>query len=243
MDNGLFEGYIGLHLADGSYLNDVIPVILLIEISLFAAVFHSHAYLIRKMAKDILSVKERDNLFDRPVKSDLFFRGFMRFQALSLCSLFIYLLARHYVALPTDDLQSVLIPLGLIFAATGLYYLLKRMIYFLYGHAFDSGERYAMWDNRYHALTGLWGCTLYLPTLWIFLDSRHLLYAASAFLFLYAAYRISLIYITIRIFYNRRTGLFFLCSYLCAQEIIPMLLAYEGLKYTLQLTDISSLWH
>jgi hypothetical protein len=117
------------------------------------------------------------------------------------------------------------------------------MIYFLYGHAFDSGERYAMWDNRYHALTGLWGCTLYLPTLWIFLDSRHLLYAVAAFLLLYAAYRISLIYITIRIFYNRRTGLFFLCSYLCAQEIIPMLLAYEGLKYTLQLTDISSLWH
>ena len=74
MDNGLFEGYIGLRLADGSYLNDVIPVILLIEISLFAAVFHSHAFLLRKMAKDLLSVKERDNLFDRPVKSDLFFR-------------------------------------------------------------------------------------------------------------------------------------------------------------------------
>ena len=243
MDNGLFEGYIGLRLADGSYLNDVIPVILLIEISLFAAVFHSHAFLLRKMAKDLLSVKERDNLFDRPVKSDLFFRGFMKLQMLSLCALFFYLLAGHYYPMPTDDLRSVLLPLGLIFAAVGLYYLLKRIIYFLYGHAFDAGERYAMWDNRYQALTGIWGCTLYVPILWLFFDNRYPHYVAAAFLLLYALYRILLIYITIRIFYNRRTGILFLCSYLCAQEIIPLFLAYEGVRYTLQLTDISSLWH
>jgi len=100
-----------------------------------------------------------------------------------------------------------------------------------------------MWDNRYQALTGIWGCTLYVPILWLFFDSRYPHYVAAAFLALYALYRILLIYITIRIFYNRRTGILFLCSYLCAQEIIPLFLAYEGLRYTLQLTDISSLWH
>ena len=177
------------------------------------------------MAKDLLSVKERDNLFDRPVKSDLFFRGFMKLQMLSLCALFFYLLAVHYYPMPTDDLRSVLLPLGLIFAAVWLY------------------ARYAMWDNRYQALTGIWGCTLYVPILWLFFDSRYPHYVAAAFLLLYALYRILLIYITIRIFYNRRTGILFLCSYLCAQEIIHLFLAYEGLRYTLQLTDISSLWH
>ena len=243
MDNGLFEGYIGLRLAGGSYLDDVIPVILLIEISLFAIIFHFHAALIWKMAKDLLSVKERDNLFDRPVRSDLFFRTFMKFQVLSLNALFLYLLAGRYTDLSADSLRSILLPLGLLFAAVSLFYLLKRIIYFLYGHAFDSGERYVMWNNRYQAITSIWGCTLYLPTLWIFLDSSHHLYAVAAFVVLYAVYRILLIYITIRIFYDRRTGLLFLCSYLCAQEIIPLLFAYEGVKYTLLLTDLSSLWH
>ena len=243
MDNGLFEGYMGIRLADRSYLNDVTLVILLIEVSLFAAVFHTHVSLIHKMIKGILSVKERDNLFDRPVKSDLFFRSFMKFQTFSLCALFLYLQIRLYVHLPADDLRSILLPIGLIFSAICLYYLLKRIIYFLYGHAFDSGERYAMWDNRYQALTYIWGCSLYLPILFIFFDNGDHLYAATAFALLYVVYRISLIYITIRIFYNRRTGVLFLCSYLCAQEILPLLFAYEGMKYILQLTDLSSLWH
>ena len=106
MDNGLFEGYIGLRLAGGSYLDDVIPVILLIEISLFAIIFHFHAALIWKMAKDLLSVKERDNLFDRPVRSDLFFRTFMKFQVLSLNALFLYLLAGRYTDLPSPQLPT-----------------------------------------------------------------------------------------------------------------------------------------
>lgn len=243
MDNGLFEGYIGLRLANGSYLNDVIPVILFIEIALFAVVFRTHVSLIHKMLKDLLSVKERDNLFDNPVRSDIFFRGFMKFQAFSLCALFLYLLIRSYVPLPTSDLSSILLPLGALFIAAVAYYLLKRIIYFLYGHAFDAGERYAMWNNRYQALTSIWGCTLYLPTLILYFDDRHRFHAMLLCAAFYVAYRISLIYITVRIFYSKQTGVLFLCSYICAQEIIPLLLAYEGLKYTLQLTNSSSLWH
>ena len=80
------------------------------------------------MAKDLLSVKERDNLFDRPVRSDLFFRTFMKFQVLSLNALFLYLLAGRYTDLPADSLRSILLPLGLLFAAVSLFYLLKRRI-------------------------------------------------------------------------------------------------------------------
>jgi hypothetical protein len=59
----------------------------------------------------------------------------------------------------------------------------------------------------------------------------------------YLLFRFTLIYMTVRIFYNKNTGLLYLSSYLCAQEIIPLLFLYEGLNYLYNTFEASTLCH
>jgi hypothetical protein len=89
----------------------------------------------------------------------------------------------------------------------------------------------------------LWGISLYLPVVWLILDHEHLTETLFLFALFYVLFRFTLIYMTVRIFYNKNTGILYLSSYLCAQEIIPLLFLYEGMNYLYNTIEVSALWH
>ncbi len=243
MESEIFEGYIGVGLDYGRHIDDIIFIMMLIFLAIFSIIFRIFYPLIWKMMRGLLSVRERQNLFETSMKKNLFFKVFMKFQMLFLCTIFFYLLVGEGGYMRLNDFGPAFLLIGILFIVLYVYYLLKQGIYAIYGQAFSQEDKYSLWRNGYHSLSYIWGTLLYFPTFWLLFDRQHTVYILMLYLALYILYRIALAYTTIRIFYNKNTGFLFLSSYLCAQEIIPLLFIYEGLNYLHNNIDTSTLWH
>ena len=61
---GTFEGYVGIRLWDGQLVDDVVFSLLFVLFMCFALVFRTNYRLFLKMMRDVVYVKERQNLFD-----------------------------------------------------------------------------------------------------------------------------------------------------------------------------------
>ena len=91
---GTFEGYVGIRLWDGQLVDDVVFSLLFVLFMCFALVFRTNYRLFLKMMRDVVYVKERQNLFEVTRGSEWLFRNFMTFQALFLCSVCLFAIAR-----------------------------------------------------------------------------------------------------------------------------------------------------
>ena len=87
---GTFEGYVGIRLWDGQLVDDVVFSLLFVLFMCFALVFRTNYRLFLKMMRDVVYVKERQNLFEVTRGSEWLFRNFMTFQALFLCSVCLF---------------------------------------------------------------------------------------------------------------------------------------------------------
>ncbi|MCS3063999.1 hypothetical protein NXX40_16835 [Parabacteroides distasonis] len=61
---GTFEGYVGIRLWDGQLVDDVVFSLLFVLFMCFALVFRTNYRLFLKMMRDVVYVKERQNLFE-----------------------------------------------------------------------------------------------------------------------------------------------------------------------------------
>ena len=115
---GTFEGYVGIRLWDGQLVDDVVFSLLFVLFMCFALVFRTNYRLFLKMMRDVVYVKERQNLFEVTRGSEWLFRNFMTFQALFLCSVCLFAIARAYGYFNHLLENTVLISIGLIMMAS-----------------------------------------------------------------------------------------------------------------------------
>jgi hypothetical protein len=243
MNTVIFEGYTGIRVGDEQFIYDTLLLLVITLLALFAILFRSHFSLFMKSVNELFSAKEHHSLLNERTKSNPFFTGFLKFQALFLCGLFGFLVYGNYAGLQNLRLFSISGMVALFLGIICFFHLFKQGIYSLNGFVFGEKDSYKQWSAAYRDLSGLWGISLYVPVIWLTLDPKHL--TATLFLFglIYAVFRFTLIYMTVRIFYNKNTGILYLSSYLCAQEIVPLLLLYEGMKYLYNTIEVSTLWH
>ncbi|MDR2232415.1 MAG: DUF4271 domain-containing protein [Tannerella sp.] len=238
----MFEGYTGISLVEGQPIHDILLFALIILIAIFAFAFYTSNPLFEKMIHGFVSVKERHNLFNTPTQESIYFDLFMGFQTMFLCTVFIYLAISHFSNIQMQTVREELLLFFTLFVILTLFYLLKRFLYFIFGRVFVDKGKFTLWNSTYHALFSLWGVALYLPVLWIMLDKESFTGAIILFLGLFAVFRIITVYVKIRIFYHKNNGLLFFNSYLCAQEIIPLLFLYECLAYLYNIIGTSIIW-
>jgi len=242
MDVGVFEGYTGIRWGSGQLIHDFFLLIILVLLAIFALFFRACYPLFEKMIRGFFSMKERQNLFDTPTKENFFFTGFMGFQTLFLCAVFFFLAYYRITESQHRVLYSSVIQLIVIFVMLCLLYLLKRILYFMYGWTMIGKDKYKFWINNYNTAFFMWGILLYLPVLWLMFDHNHFTSILILFVFTYILFRFYVIYIKTYIFYPKKTGLLFFSLYLCAQEIIPLLFLYESLNYLHNVIETSILW-
>ena len=140
----MFEGYVGIRLWDGQLVDDVIFSLLLSLLIAFAIIFRSNFQHFVKMLKDVVYLKERQNLFDETIgKSGSFFRNFMTFQALFLCSIALFAIARARGMVNHLGEKDVLFAILIIFS-----------VLFLYAIAIPFP---ALPDPKWPAMSMLWG--------------------------------------------------------------------------------------
>lgn len=239
-----FEGYVGIRLWDGQLVDDMIFSLLLSLLIVFAFVFRSNFRLFVRMLKDTVFIKERQNLFDDSGgKRDSFFRNYMIFQALFLCSIALFAIARIYGKAGHMGGTTLLIVIGILFSILLLFYLLKQWSYFMLGNIFTEPYKYKFWKKNYNAILGTWGVLLYIPVLWLIFIGSHTTIPVLMFCILYLLSRFVIIYKTIRIFHKKSTGFLYISLYLCGQEILPLVFLYEGMVYLYNFIETSTLWH
>ncbi|MEG1749915.1 MAG: DUF4271 domain-containing protein [Tannerellaceae bacterium] len=241
--NSLFEGYVGIRLWDGQQIDDIIFMLLLFMLMAFAVVFQLNFNFFVKMLKDVAFLKERHNLFEVQVGRGVFFRNFMTVQALFLCSLCLFSVARSDGYLMHLKEGGMLMVIILLFCVLFAFYIGKRVLYLLLASVFAEPERYKFWKTNYNAVTGAWGVLLYVPTLWLFFIGSHRIVPIALFGLFFFLYRFVLIYKTIRIFHGKSMGLLYISLYLCGQEILPLVFLYEGMVYLYNFIETSTLWH
>ena len=120
---GTFEGYVGIRLWDGQLVGrcGLQPFVSSLFMC-FALVFRTNYRLFLKMMRDVVYVKERQNLFEVTRGSEWLFRNFMTFQALFLCSVCLFAIARAYGYFNHLLENTVLISIGLIMMVLILFY-------------------------------------------------------------------------------------------------------------------------
>lgn len=240
----LFEGYVGIRLWDGQVMNDLLFTLLLALLFLFALMFRFNYRAFIKMLQDVIYIKERQSLFEKNIPSDFYFRLFMIFQTLFLCSLFAFLCLSTGGYL-NFELTSATVSLCIagIFGITLLFYLIKRIMYWITAVIFSDIFKYSLWKNSYLATMGTWGVLLYIPVGWSALWGAYPAAPIILFVISYFLCRFAIVYKTFRIFHNKNTGLFYISLYLCVQEILPLVFLYEGMVYLYNFIKTSTLWH
>lgn len=240
----MFEGYVGIRLWDGQLVDDVIFSLLLSLLIAFAIIFRSNFQHFVKMLKDVVYLKERQNLFDETIgKSGSFFRNFMTFQALFLCSIALFAIARARGMVNHLGEKEVLFAILIIFSVLFLFYQFKQLSYYLLGFVFSPPDKYKFWKKNYNAIMGSWGMLLYIPVVWLMFVGSKTLAPVILFCIFYFLCRFVIIYKTIRIFHKKSTGLLYISLYLCTQEILPLVFLYEGMVYLYNFIETSTLWH
>jgi len=240
----LFEGFVGIRLWDGQVLNDFLFTLILSILILFAFVFRFNYRACLKMFHDVVYIKERQSLFEKGSVSDFYFRTFMLFQTLALCTLFFfsYFYTKGYLDFELT-LPNILLCMGVFFIITLLFFLFKWVLYELTGMIFSDSNKFKIWRNNYVAIIGAWGVSLYIPVVWSAFWGMYSALSTVLFVFLYILCRFAIIYKTLRIFYRKSTGILYINLYLCAQEILPLIFLYEGIVYLYNFIKMSTLWH
>lgn len=239
-----FEGYVGIRLWDGQVMNDLLFTLILSGLLLFALIFRLNYRSCLRMFKDVFYLKERHSIFEKGFASDFYFRQFMIFQTLFLCSIFAfsYLYNNQYFTFDLTN-QTILLCIGIIFAIILSFYFFKRALYSLTGNIFSDQNRYKVWKNSYDAIMGTWGILLYIPVTWSALWGMYPVIPVILFIISYFLCRFAIVHKTLRIFHKKNTGILYISLYLCAQEILPLVFLYEGIVYLYNFIKTSTLWH
>lgn len=240
---GIFEGYVGIRLGEGQMVNDVLFAVILCLFVCFSFVYRQNFRLFLKMVQDVYAVKERQSLFLLSSNNEVFFRTYMNFQMLALCSISLFSIAR--IKGYTDDFGDTDLLLGLLvlFVFLLLYYFLRQFLYACLCHIFFDRNKYKLWKNNYDAVMESWGVLLYIPVLWLVFVGNYPDIPIWLFIILFILSRLVIIYKLIRIFHIKSDDILYLILYLCAQEILPLVFLYEGLVYLNNFIEINTLWH
>ena len=236
------SGFEGISWGDGLLIHDTLIFALIVLLSIFAYAFHSCYPLFEKMIHGLVTLKERQNLFDTQIRERLLFNVFMRFQALFLSAVVFFLIFCRVGWNEGEGVNQALILLFVLLILLVLTYLLKHFFYYIYFRVFTSRGKYKLWHTTYHTLFYFYGILLYLPVVWLMLDSERYIGALILWISLFVSFRLTALYIKIRIIYDKNNGFLYLIAYLCAQEIVPLLFLYESLTYLQNVIVSSNLW-
>jgi len=231
MENNDFEGYTGLFFNNNIFSYDIMLVIVILLLAVFAFEFRKNIQLFGKMISNMNAREQRQSIFETTENDSFLFSSFMIFQTLLLLSILLFLLAVEYEYIINPDFASTLLTIGFFFLLFFAFYLFKQVLYAIFSTVFIEKSSSKIMFTNYQALFCTWGISLYIPILCILLIDTHPLVSIIFLSISYLAFLIILSFRFFYIFYNKYTGFLFLSLYLCAQEMVPLVFLYKGMVY------------
>lgn len=242
MKEDLFEGFVGIRLAEGQLGNDIVLTVFLCILVLFAFHFSRNLRYYLKIPDSLVHTKERQSLFDESIGNISQHHLFGSLQFILLLTLNLYMLFVSAGRIGGSDTKTTLIYLVAFFGVLLLFFLFKQLLYFVLGMVFSDHHKYHLWKTSYFFSIDFWGILLYIPTvLLLFAGEAHFVPLILLVLF-YLINRFILVIKAFRIFFSKRTAFVLIFLYLCALEMLPLLFLYEGLLHVNHIIEINSLW-
>jgi hypothetical protein len=231
------DGFTSIYINDMTFSNDMLLVVLLLMLSVFAIIYRRNTSLLRKMAGDIFNREPKGCLFDTTSLPDVF----MGFQTIALLSIYAFSLATKYGYVESSDIKTTLLWIVGLILAFFIYFSIKTLIFSALLFVFAENEKQKLLKISYKSLFLLWGVFLYIPVLWILLIGDYIVHATILLIISYIFITIILAYRFIFAFFGRNSWLLFLNLYLCAHEIVPLAFLYKGLIYIYRIID-ENIW-
>lgn len=203
----------------------VIGVFLLVALNL-----RHYTTFLKGFAQDLWSVKLRDNLFeDRTVSETKVTISLIMLLCLSEGILLNYIAPVHRFG-AVSPFHSVAILTG----CAVLFYILQFCACYVVGHVFTANVSALIWLRGFNASQVLLGLCLWVPALIVLFNPSlgHSMLIFGAVLYVLA--RIIFVSKGFRIFYNNIFSLIYFILYLCALEIIPLLVAARAADFLTQ---------
>jgi hypothetical protein len=241
MNSTDFDGFTGILLSDTTFSNDVLLLVVLLLLSVFAVIFRFNSPLFGKMISNISAGEQRHSIFETTEKDSFLFNTFMIFQTMLLSGVIIFLTLVEYDYFIKPGIASALLLTGIFLLFIFFFYLFKNALYSIFGYIFIEKSAYKMMFTNYNALFCTFGILLYIPVLWILLIGKYFFVALIIIAISYLSFRLILAFRFIYIFLNKNTGLLFLSLYLCTLEIVPLVLFYEGLIYIYNIIETNNI--
>ncbi|MDC2641199.1 DUF4271 domain-containing protein [Bacteroides ovatus] len=205
-----------------------------IALTLLACFFLSSIALARgkkflsQQVKDFVLHRERTSIFDSSTAADVRYLLVLVLQTCVLSGI-TFLNYFHDTCPALMDHVSSLLLLGIYVGFCLAYFLLKWLLYMFLGWTFFDKNKTNVWLESYSALIYYVGFALFPFVLFLVyfdLSLTNLVIIGSIILIFT---KILMFYKWIKLFFHQFSGLFLLILYLCALEIVPCLLLYQGM--------------
>lgn len=177
-----------------------------------------------EMVRNLIDVRERENVFDEASATDTRTHIFLLLQLFVSESLLLY----SYFSVPGQysDYPELNITLGLLLAVTAAYYVFQLAAYSLIGFVFAGIEATGLWLKGFNASLGLLSMALLIPSMASVFYPEYTLVMVTIAAICFIISKICFIIKGIRIFYHNFFSWLYFILYLCAVEIIPLILVY-----------------
>lgn len=200
-------------------------LLLLTGMFLIVAFNFKHCYrLFKALGQDLVSVRRRANVFDDTTTSETRVLVVLLFQ-LWVCEGLIghaWLTSQGYIP------PGGFVPVALMVGAAMLFFLFQLVAYRVVGYVFTDHVGAVQWVKGYDSSQAFLGITLLIPALMALFYPMWLTATLWVSAGLYALARVVFIIKGFRIFYVNFGSLFYFILYLCALEIIPVVIFVLG---------------
>lgn len=202
--------------------------LLTVTFLLVAFNFKHCARLFGSMASDMWSVRRRANAFDDTTANETRVLIVLLLQLWVCEGLLIYAALTHFHIMP---LAASFVPIAVMAGVACAFYLAQLLAYKIIGYIFTDAIGASQWIKGFNSTQAFLGAALMIPalvTIFYPTDAEPMLWLAAG---LYATARIMFIIKGFRIFYHNFPSLLYFILYLCASELVPLILAASFVTY------------
>ncbi|MCH5328658.1 MAG: DUF4271 domain-containing protein [Coprobacter sp.] len=239
LTTALSEGLPGIPRPQALGTSDGITLTLIVLFILVALSLRSGIRLVSQMLADLFRPRKNDASLTSLTLSETRLRFFMQLLTWILEGIVLAFLIQGVQ--PRTDGAPAFTGIGAAIGCAAAYYLLQVAVYKLLGSIFSNPVDTARWLSGYISIHSLLGIFLF-PVTFIMIYVPSLSQGALGIaVTLYILSRILFIYKSIKIFLRDIYGILYFILYLCALEVIPLILLFRGVVAIYDFLDLKTL--
>ena len=218
-------------ISESPKLFDSIFIIFLVCFIIISQILSSKARMLLSIPEELFRLKERKSIFNESVGNELYVKLLLLVQTVVILSVFLHLVFINSKNSNLINISEFYESIGKICLLFVVFLFYKWISYNIVGKIFFQKEALSQWLNNFISLICLLGIMIFIPVLLMFYVEWMYSFCYFFVLFCILIVALIIIYRTYVLFFHDIRLLHYLFLYLCAQEIAPLLVLYQGLIY------------